>query len=381
MPLIKNAKDLLLTFTQNQEVIRELLSYTENAFDHSQLNYQNLVSLPDEVQISTWEKYLELSQKIGVFQTLKKYLTAFQFPIKEGISQSKAYRSATLRGTNTSQLEEASGLELRDPDSLELEIYHSVAGKIPVLWVSEPKDFKSIIQALAYKNEPRHLPDSMGASIINGMNNWNRINQLRHSWESQNSMLNWGTYFKEQVLPNKSLYQDRLIVLSKKPYSGIPASELGLTQDDWIEKSSLLRLEHECAHYFTLRYLGGMYIHMHDELIADYMGIIKVLGHFNPDWFLSFMGLKGKTYKKGARLENYLGPKGLTPHAFAILQDIMRAACVQLHAFHREIGKDNSLQNRTFQLLSLASLSLVEIAAKHGQESLLEVYYALSKDL
>lgn len=372
-------QDLLRHFTTSKATIEELSTYTQNRFTQREADHEALFSLLDEAQTRRWEYYVDAAQQIGVYPLLKRYLIPFQFPIQKGISQSKVYRSATLQGKSTQDKQEATGLVLQAPEQLELTMYQSVAGKIPVLFVPHNQDFVSIIQALGYKNEPKSIPDSMGASIIKGINNWDRISKIKNVWSAAHLSSKWSQYFREFILPNKALYQDTLIVLSNKPYSGIEAAQLGLGEEEWLRQSLELRLEHECAHYFTLRYLGGMHSNMHDELIADYMGITKVLGYFRPDWFLSFIGLSGQTYKQGSRLENYLGKAGLSDSAFGTLQNILRAASKQIALFNTQIQSSNTLVERIAQLLCLSSLTLEEMASPGGKDRLIETYHPLLK--
>lgn len=378
---MKNRQNLLKTFTKNKTVLEELTNYTKNQFTLNEIDFTALSAIPNDPQIPVWENYLTISQEIGVYQMLKKYLIPFQFPIQKGISQSAAYKAASLRGQSTKLMKEAIGLELHRPEILELNLYQSVAGKIPVLIVPNQNDFQTVIQALAFKNEPKPIPQSMGASIIKGLNNWERINRLKENWQSQSQTNSWQTYFKQSILPNKSLFQDKLIVLSRKPYSGVSATVLGLTEEKWLEYSLNIRLEHECAHYFTLRYLGGMYTNMHDELIADYMGITKTRGYFDSNWFLSFIGLSGESYRKGGRLENYLGTPRLSDIAVEVLQLIMISASEHVADFNRSIGSFNSIEDRVAQLVTLSSLRLDEIAAPDGNKKLLERYQSVVEQL
>ena len=81
------------------------------------INLANQGSFEDEPQIAIWEEYVEESKGIGIFQTLRKYLVQFSFPIKEGISQTEDYRNATLRGRDPAHLPSATGLFLEEPDS------------------------------------------------------------------------------------------------------------------------------------------------------------------------------------------------------------------------------------------------------------------------
>mgnify|MGYP001793367225 FL=1 len=235
-------------------------------------------------------------------------MVQFQFPIQKNISTTEAYRNATLKGVSTKTMKSASGLVLHNPKAIRLWIHQSLVGKIPVLIVPDEQDFCAIIQALSCKNEPKDLPDAMGGAIINGINNWDRIHRLKKEWQQSNPFGSWGAYFKEHILPYPKLYKDKIIVLSTKPYSNTTAKNMNLPLTQWIDYSLQIRLEHECAHLFTLKYFGQMDNNIHDEIIADYAGITKVLRQFNKEWFLYFMGLENYPhYRKGGRLENCLG--------------------------------------------------------------------------
>ena len=299
----KDRHTILKAFVQDEKAINELLVYTENKFIPKK---DSASLLEKEVYINTWEEYYLESKKIGAFETLKKYIVQLQFPIEKGISKTEAYVNTTLRGKeNLSKLE----LKLKKSSVLKLEIYKSaLVGSVPVLIVPNDEDFNSIICALSNKNEPQELPKSMGASFINGINNWDRIQRLKANWLKQNPTGNWSLYFKEHILPKPHLFKDKLMVLTTKVYSAIKSKTIGVSESAWKSSSLVLRREHECAHLFTLKQYGCMANNMHDEIIADYAGITKVVGQFNKEWFLHFVGLENyPKYRKGGRLENYQG--------------------------------------------------------------------------
>ena len=60
-------------------------------------------------------------------------------------------------------------------------------------------------------------PKFYGSIMVNGINNWNRIHQLKLDWLQENS--------SEGALAFKTdspyLFKDKLIILSTKGYSGI----------------------------------------------------------------------------------------------------------------------------------------------------------------
>lgn len=373
---IKAKRAILEAYTTEKTVIEELCQYTTNKFFEpiSDFDVENFNTV-DDAHITDWERYFEESKQIGVFETLKKYLVQLQFPISEDISQSLEYRGATLKGIETSDMNSAIGLQLNCPSGFELLIHNSIAGKIPVLLISNDQDFVSIIQALTYKNEPVSIPQSMGAAMINGLNNWDRIRQLKKNWLKENPFGNWNMEFAQNVVPNKPLYQDKLIVLSKKNYSGVHANSLGLSQEEWIQKSIKIRLEHECAHFFTLKLFGKMANNMHDELIADYMGISQVLGKFNKDWFLSFIGLENfPDYREGGRLQNYLGKPIISKESAVILRAIIQNAAINVALFDKSVGSTFCLTERSRRLLTICALDLVAISSNKGYEMLMNQY-------
>lgn len=167
---------------------------------------------------------------------------------------------------------------------------------IPVLVAANRPDFVSLAQALTRRNEPEPLPASMGACIVSGYNNWDRITELRRRWQGEKSanpsLPDWAEEFRQNILPFPALYQDTFILLSQGPYSNVPAQHMGMSVETWRQTSLTLRLEHECAHYFTYRLFGSMRNNLLDELIADYCGIVAANGHYRADWFLRFMGLE-----------------------------------------------------------------------------------------
>ena len=97
----------------------------------------------------------------------------------------------------------------------------------------------------------------------------------------------------------------RLILLGNAPYSNVPASALGLDEDNWLQRSTALRLAHECAHYETLRLFGGMKNHALDEIAADTMGQLAAFGNFSAQRQRLFFGIESGGEKCTGRLTFY----------------------------------------------------------------------------
>ncbi|HBS61057.1 MAG TPA: hypothetical protein DEA44_17560, partial [Firmicutes bacterium] len=320
--------------------LEELLLYNENIFVPDTGAEPHRFPLPDEPFVAAWDGYAAAAAEKGVYEVLKQRLIQFRFPVQEGISRSDAYQAATRRLGTAEGLPGATGLVLERPELLELTIHPTPAGRIPLLIIRHRADFVILVQALANKNEPVPVPDSMGAAMVTGYNNWDRIFTYKKRWTAARTGNCLGEGWAEEfqrLIPRKELYQDRFIILSDGPYSAVPAREMGLTETEWRRASLVIRREHECTHYFTRRLYGAMRNNILDELIADYLGIVAAAGHYEAGWFLRFAGLEDyQAYRKGGRLENYRGNPPLSDGAFRILQILVKRAAENLAQFDRE---------------------------------------------
>jgi len=172
----------------------------------------------------------------------------------------------------------------------------------------------------------------------------------------------------QALIPQKALYQDRFIILSDGPYSGVAAVEMGLSESEWKAASLVIRREHECTHYTTRHVLHSMQNRLLDELIADYMGIIAVAGRFKADWFLRFLGLENfPQYRQGGRLENYRGDPPLSDGAFKLLQTLARQAALNVERFDAQYRKSHEIEpNNTRLLFALTRFTIEELASRLG---------------
>lgn len=350
-------------------VAEELVPYLDRRFQIESVDAEPALPLAAERHVERWSEYAAEAASCGAFAALRKRLVQLQFPVCEGISQTESYRVATRRGIATDGMPEASGLTLSCPDRLRLVIHESLAGPIPVLIACGRADFVTLLQALAHRNEPVLIPDSLGAMMIAGYNNWDRVRQLRLCWEAEHGhdVLGdgWAREFQEHVVPHRELYQDRFILVSDGPYSGVPAAELGLAIDEWQQLSVAIRLEHECTHYFTRRVFGSMQNHVLDELIADYRGIVAATGCFRADWFLRFMGLENyPEYRPSGRLGYYRGEPPLSDAAFRVLQTLVKRAAENVEQFNQQYANRlGSRDSRLRSLMALSRMTLDELAA------------------
>ncbi|HEV7515766.1 MAG TPA: hypothetical protein VGR07_05645, partial [Thermoanaerobaculia bacterium] len=296
------------------EECEELLRYNENVFAITAAG-AGALPLLDEPFVSCWENWVVEARQHGAFAVLTEHLPQLRFPIREGMSGTAAYRAATLRGVPPAELPAATGLPLPRPELVELALHRSPAGRIPVLTVRGRAEFVALVQALGHRNEPFPVPESQGALMLSGYNNWTRIAGLRREWEAREPAARPGSWGEEfaRLKPQRELYQDRFILLSDGPYSAVPAADLGLDEPAWRALSLAIRRDHECAHYFTRRLFGAMRNNLLDELLADYSGMVAAIGRFRADWFLRFLGLEAfPSLRPGGRLGIYRGKPPLS---------------------------------------------------------------------
>lgn len=156
-------------------------------------------------------------------------------------------------------------VSFRQPDAIRIEIYGSFAGKIPIIYLRDTDDFEALVTNMVYKGIRPDGLSQTGASFVFGKTT-------------------------------------RFIMLSAKPYSNIPADEMGLDEKDWADKSMIIRREHECTHYFTKQVYGISRNSIHDEIMADFFGLYEAFGFYKAEHFLRFMGIVGTS---GGRLKFY----------------------------------------------------------------------------
>ena len=347
--------------------VEALLAYTASRFHPPAA--PPAFPLADEPCVEAWDAYAAEAASAGAWAVLRDRLPQLRFPVAAGTSASEGYVAATRRGEATWPAE---GLALRAPERLRLFVHPTPAGRVPVLVAGERDDFVALVRALARRNEPDPVPPSMGALAVGGFVNWDRVAALRRAWEAAHPGAGddgWRAELRA-LAPRKELYQDRFVILSTGPYSGVPAREVGMAEDEWERLSLTVRLEHECTHYFSRRVFGAMSNAAFDELLADYAGVVAAAGRYRADWALRFLGLEDfPRFREGGRLANYRGDPPLSDAAFTVLASLVHAAAHALEAFDAERhGAEPGLDDRAATLAALLSLSLEELAADDGPE-------------
>jgi hypothetical protein len=358
--------EILRGFGAGAGELEELLAYTNPVWI-----VPESVDLPleDEPSAIAWREYAAGAASRGVLPVLREHLVQLRFPITEGISATEVYGAAIRRGIVP---ESTDDLRLEDEDGLRLFIHPTMAGAVPVLLAATRADFVTLLRALTRRNEPVPIPPSMGAMMVGGYNNWGRVAALRAAWEAGEFAVEGAAAWTEvfRVLrERRELYQDRFVLLSPGPYSGVSAERMELDSAEWSRASITIRLEHECAHYFTRRVLGSMRNHLLDELLADYCGIVAAAGRYRADWALRFLGLEDADgCRADGRMWSYRSAPPLSDAAFAVIQRVVRAILGRFAEIEAALDSPVwTMKGSARTLLSLAPYTLEELATGTGR--------------
>ena len=208
------------------------------------------------------------------------------------------------------------------------------AGSVRVVTLGNRQDFELALRSLmAAKDGPlTPIPASQGAAMLTVFN-WPRIHAhlARFPEEERAAAFKRFTAVREN-------YVDMLVLLSRGPYSHVPAAAVGETENEWLDHSDTIRRFHELTHVICRRLCPGDVAPIRDELVADAVGLIAAYGRFDPETEKLFLGIRNGQYI-GGRLGNYTdAPEALTALVCAALERI-RATI------------DNQTETEPFQLI------------------------------
>ncbi|MCR4626995.1 MAG: radical SAM protein [Treponema sp.] len=181
-------------------------------------------------------------------------------------------------------------------------------GLVECVYLENRADFERLIQILVYRCEDTAVPASMGACTVRNLVNWRKIEAHKAEYlAASGNPFAWQEEFKE-FTKKKENYRENLIIISKGAYSAVPAEEIGMETDLWIEISRRLRLYHECTHIIC-RDLCPKYVSpLWDEVLADCIGLCAATGSYNPTVAERLLGIDSYGWYNGGRLENYFSP-------------------------------------------------------------------------
>ena len=227
----------------------------------------------------------------------------------------ETYRRVVLRGEEP----EAKSLShyRGDPGDRE-ELTKTPAGSVRVVTLGNRQDFELALRGLmAAKDGPEAvIPESQGAAMLTVFN-WPRIHAHLALYPEEER----AAEFKRFTAVREN-YVDMLVLLSRGPYSHVPAAAVGETEEEWLEHSDAIRRYHELTHVICRRLCPGDVAPIRDELVADAVGLYAAYGRFDPETEKLFLGIRDGRYT-GGRLGNYTDtPAALVGAVCAALERI-----------------------------------------------------------
>ncbi len=353
-------------------VVDELLVFNAPTLGAGDRTWELSFPLEDEAHLVVWREYAADAAARGAPAALAARFPQLGFPIGEGVSRTPEYLAATRRGDFAGS---SVALDLLAPHEVTLKIHPCLGGRVPVLTAARREDFVALVRALSARNEPVAVPDSMGACLVAGITNWDRVRRYREAWRASHPQAGEGEWRQEfaALAGRKELYQDRFIILAHGPYSGLEAGAVGLAPGVWDARSLVLRRAHECTHYLTLRVFGRLQHNVLEELVADFAGLVEAFGEYRADLARAFLGIEALPHlRPGGRLANYRGSPPLSEGAFAVEARLAEAAIDVLAAIAAQAGAALSAPQFLGSLIcSLVPLSLEELLLPEVQEKLL----------
>jgi hypothetical protein len=350
--------DVLVRLGGDGETVDEVLRYCESPFREVQVP-RPVLPLADEPHLADWRRYLAEAGP-HPFTYLQERLPQLVIPVREGVSKTEAYADATRRGKPVRSEDLGGRLRLERPEEVRLFIHEHPAGALPVIVVAHRGDFETLVRALAWRGEPMPIGPAVNAQIVTGFNNWDRLRHHRAGWlatvDPAMAESVWPAEMARVAASEPWRFRDRFVITCVRPYSGVTAAELGLemSEEDWLERSTLLRVEHEFTHYATQRVFGAMSLNLLDETLADFMGTTYALGTFRAAWYLRFLGLESwPEVQEHGRVHTYAST--LSPPAFRLLCALAVRAAHGLEALGTRFYDP---QARGRFLLALSSLTL-----------------------
>lgn len=234
-----------------------------------------------------------------ILAALSRRYPQLLFPIATGTSSSSEYRDAVYFGK---RYKGSLDYSLSEKDRFMR--VDTPVGSIDVLLLYNRKDFEKCACALANRCEPKIIPEAIGAFMISGLINWEKVRKYLNKQPEEECFVN--SYVWNCLRKNNCDYLDRIILLSSGWYSGIAPEMIGLSNEDWTEKSITIRMYHEIAHFVCRSHYPKNIDVIRDEVFADMIGMIAAFGHYDVDMAKVFLGIDGTEISENARIRYYL---------------------------------------------------------------------------
>lgn len=236
----------------------------------------------------------------------KKYYGLY-LPVEKGMSQSPWYKQYVLAG-KPANTEELPGFTGSEQDGIFP--FSTPVGPVEVIYLERREDFELFLQKLAYRCEPEPVRADVGAMMISGVINWEKIEAHKKEYLAKGNS-DWKEEFRRFTAVPEN-FKDRVLILSGGPYSNYPAWKAGYTPEEWKKISVDIRMYHECTHYVCRSRWPDKKEAVADEVLADAVGLLGATGRYDRRLAMEFLGVsEDGTYTKG-RLGAYVSPEELS---------------------------------------------------------------------
>lgn len=302
---------------------------------------------PDEAHLPWWRSLATATPRgEALLGRLGEALPTLRLAIAAGASAHPAYDALVREARPYDEVANAGSIEIplggpfARPESIGLSIAEHPAGALPVLSIADRGDFVRFYRALGARGEAIAVPHGVHALYVSGLPNPGRLRELRAAWTAGGSdAAEWPDERARRAARDRCWFHDRLILVHPGGYGEVKRGWRRHVADEaaWHAASMAIRIEHELAHHATHRLLGSHRLHLHDELIADFMGFTRAIGTFDAALFLEALGVPespGNPLPEGARFRHYLGgPGGLDESDLPALRSLVAAAAASLERF------------------------------------------------
>lgn len=357
-------------------------SYLENPMRDAAIARHAPVT--EEAHLAWWRPIASATPRgTALLSPLHDALPTLRLAVAAGASAQPAYDALVRQARSFDEVASDRSIEIplggpfRQPEAIELAIAEHPAGALPILSIPDRDDFLRCYRALGARGEPIDVPHGVHALYVSGLPNPGRLRALRGAWlEGGNDPAAWPAEMARLAALDRTWFHDRIVLVEPGGYGEVRdgwqrhvASETA-----WLDASMAIRIEHELAHHATHRLFGSHRLHLHDELIADFMGFSKALGTFDAALFLEALGLPeshGARVRDGTRVRHYLG--GLDEHDLPALRGLLADAAMNVERLAAALPPDTP---RLAILRTLAADGLAEIAQRSWVDAALETLAA-----
>lgn len=229
-----------------------------------------------------------------IYELSKRYPVLY-VPISEDINLN--YKETTLKGN---LLESSYLKDFITSENDYIMTINTEVGNVDVVFLYERHDFELFLMKTIYKCIQTDIPNTIGAMMISGINNWQKINNHLENYTG----IDKNQEFKK-FTSNKDNYKDFLLLISNGFYSNISPIEVNFEPNVWLEKSCQIRIYHECTHFICRKLWADKKNIIFDEIVADCIGLKSAFGFYDKSMAKKFLGFNDNNVYIGGRLEFY----------------------------------------------------------------------------